>query len=75
MSHDPVIAPAAVASLGVIRLLDARGAALFAAAHPQSAHRVPIEEWEAAAKKDETSFENVGFGERAIAELGVDGRR
>lgn len=74
MSHDPVIEPAALPSLGSFRLLDVREPAAFEAGHPATAVRVPIEVWEAAAKAGETSFENVGYWERAIADLGVDGR-
>lgn len=73
MSHDPIIEPATLASLGAFRLLDVREPAAFEASHPANAVRVPIEVWEAAAKSGETSFENVGYWERAIAALGVDG--
>lgn len=74
MSLDPVIEPAALPCLGAIRLLDVREPVAFATDHPASAIRVPIEAWEVAAKADATSFENVGFWERAIADLGVDAR-
>ncbi|AUW46040.1 sulfurtransferase [Rhizobium leguminosarum] len=74
MSHDPVIEPIALPSLGGFRLLDVRELAAFEGDHPASAVRVPIEVWEAAAKTGETSFENVDYWERAIATLGVDGQ-
>jgi thiosulfate/3-mercaptopyruvate sulfurtransferase len=69
-----VIEPDALASPGAILLLDVREAAVFAADHPAGAVRVPIEVWEAAAKAGKTSFENVGYWERAIGDLGIDGR-
>jgi len=74
MSHDPVIEPVALESLGAGLLLDVRDVAPFAADHSANARRVPIETWETAAKSGETSFENVALWERAIAELGVDNR-
>ncbi|MGK9171344.1 hypothetical protein KXR53_33965 [Inquilinus limosus] len=70
---DPVIEPAALPSLGAFRLLDGRDPASFGAGHPARAIRVPIETWEAAAKAGGTSFENVAYWERAIADLGIDG--
>lgn len=72
MSHDPVIEPAAVSSLGTYRILDVRAPDIFDAGHPVDAVRVPIELWEAAAKAGETSFENVAYWEHQIAGLGVD---
>ena len=73
MANDPVIEPAALPGLGKVRLLDVRDAASFDAGHRKDATRVPIEVWEAAAKSGETSFENIGYWEDAIAALGVDG--
>lgn len=74
MSHDPVIEPAAVSSLGTYQLLDVRAPDAFDAGHPVEAVRVPIEVWEASAKAGETSFENVAYWEHQIADLGVDGQ-
>lgn len=74
MPHDPVIEPTVLPSLSAFHLLDVREPAAFGAGHPAKAVRVPIEEWEAAAKTGETTFQNVGYWERAIADLGVDGR-
>lgn len=74
MSHDPVIEPAAVSSLGAYRLLDVRAPDAFDAGHPAQTVRVPIEVWEAAARAGETSFENVAYWERQIAGIGVDGQ-
>jgi thiosulfate/3-mercaptopyruvate sulfurtransferase len=75
MSQDPFIEPAGLSSLVIMRLLDAREAAAFEANHAEGAVRVPIELWESAAKAGETSFENVGYWEHAIAALGVIGGR
>jgi thiosulfate/3-mercaptopyruvate sulfurtransferase len=74
MSFDPIIEPDALVSLDAFRLLDVREPAPFADDHPANAIRVPIEMWEGAAKTGETSFENTGLWEHAIAELGVDDR-
>jgi thiosulfate/3-mercaptopyruvate sulfurtransferase len=73
MANDPVIESAALLDLGMARLLDVREAMTFEAGHREDAIRVPIEVWEAAAKSGETSFENIGYWEHAIAALGVDG--
>ncbi|MER8376052.1 rhodanese-like domain-containing protein [Mesorhizobium sp. M1406] len=75
MPHDPIIEPDALPSIGEFRLLDVREPASFEADHPAMAVRVPIEEWEAAAKSGETSFENVAYWEQAITDLGVGGPR
>jgi len=73
MRSDPVVEPAALLALGKGRLLDVRDVTSFDAGHWADATRVPIEAWEAAAKSGETSFENIGYWENAIAALGVDG--
>ncbi|ESZ02137.1 sulfurtransferase [Mesorhizobium sp. L48C026A00] len=75
MPHDPIIEPDALPSIGEFRLLDVREPASLEADHPAMAVRVPIEEWEAAAKSGETSFENVTYWEQAITDLGVGGPR
>lgn len=73
MSRDPFLAPEELPKLGAFRLLDAREPIVFEAGHPAGAVRVPIEIWERAAKTSETSFETIGWWERAISDLGVDG--
>lgn len=70
-SVDPVIEVSQLSMLGPIRMLDVRDADSFARAHASGAVRVPIEQWEAAAKAPETSLENVSFWESAIAGLGI----
>lgn len=73
MARDPVIEPAALPGLGRCRLLDVRDVTSFEAGHRADATRVPIEVWESAAKSGETSFENIGYWEKAVAALEVDG--
>lgn len=70
MTKDPVIEPDAMLTLGRFRLLEATA---LDAGRRTDVTRVPIEVWEAAAKSGETSFENIGYWEHAIAALGVDG--
>lgn len=70
-SFDPVIEVSHLGTLGPIRLLDVRDADLFAKSHASGAVRVPIEQWEAAAKASETSLDNVAFWQSAIAALGI----
>lgn len=72
MSHDPILEPNAVPGLGAFRLLDARERAPFEAGHPHNAIRVPIEDWEAAAKSHATGLENTAHWAQTIAALGVD---
>lgn len=72
MSNDPVIESANLTTLGQIRLLDVRNATAFALAHAPAAVRVPIEQWEAAAKEEATSLDNETYWQAAIGHLGID---
>ncbi len=72
MPTDPVIEPAELAAIGAYRFLDVRESAAFSTAHASGAVHVPVDAWEAAAKADETSLDNVAYWEAAIAALGVD---
>lgn len=74
MSRDPIIEAAALPLLSAFALLDVREPAVFEAAHPAKAVRVPIEVWEAAAKAGETSLDNVAYWERMVAALGAGGQ-
>jgi len=74
VTRDPFIEPDALLALGAFHFFDVREIAPFAAEHPAGATRVPIEAWEAAARSDETGLENVGFWERTITDLGIDGQ-
>jgi thiosulfate/3-mercaptopyruvate sulfurtransferase len=69
---DPVIEAADLVAAGAARLLDVRDLAAFAAGHAPTALRVPIEQWEAAAKADETSLDNSSYWQDAIGALGID---
>ncbi|HQR53515.1 MAG TPA: rhodanese-like domain-containing protein [Burkholderiales bacterium] len=71
MNIEPVIELSALASVERFLLLDVRDRTAFDAGHPPGAVRVPIELWEAAAKADETSLENVEYWETEIRKLGV----
>ena len=59
MKTAPVIELSSLANAEPVILLDVREQGAFDAAHSAGAVRVPIEVWEAAAKTDETSLENV----------------
>ena len=72
MDMDPIIEPSALAAARPLRFLDVRDPTAFQAAHAMKAVRVPVEEWEAAAKADDTSLENIDYWENAISQLGVD---
>ncbi|MEH2469158.1 thiosulfate/3-mercaptopyruvate sulfurtransferase [Nitrobacteraceae bacterium AZCC 2161] len=71
MTNDPVIEPADLATVGKAKLLDVRDAATFAVGHAPTAVRVPIEQWEAAAKADATSLDNATYWQDAIGTLGI----
>jgi thiosulfate/3-mercaptopyruvate sulfurtransferase len=72
MPNDPFVDIAALPSLGPIRYLDARERAAFDAGHAPGAVRVPVEEWDAAAKAADTGFNKIGFWDDALGSLGVD---
>ncbi|MGF6272532.1 thiosulfate/3-mercaptopyruvate sulfurtransferase [Massilia sp. UYP11] len=72
MNTASVIEPDALAAGRPLRLLDVRDVPAFDAAHATKAIRVPIEEWEAAAKADTTGLDNVAYWEQAIRQLGID---
>ena len=50
MPNDPFVDIAALPSLGPVRYLDARDEAAFDAGHVPGAVRVPVDEWDRAAK-------------------------
>jgi thiosulfate/3-mercaptopyruvate sulfurtransferase len=72
VNADPIIEPAALGAAGPLRLLDVRDAAAFSVSHAAGAVRVPIEEWEAAAKAVGTSMDNTAYWEETINKLGMD---
>lgn len=72
MALDPVIEPSGLNSLTPFHLLDVRDQTAFDPAHASNAVRVPIEEWEKAAKAEATSLENVSYWESELGRLGID---
>ncbi len=72
MPNDPFVDVAALQSLGPVRYLDVRDAAAFAAGHPPGAVRVPLEEWDAAAKAADTGFAKTSYWDEALGRLGLD---
>ncbi|MDR7144987.1 rhodanese-like domain-containing protein [Rhizobium sp. BE258] len=71
MSLDPILEPTALGAAGFIQLLDVRDQEAFEASHYPSAVRVPVERWEAAAKEEETSLDNVSYWADEITQLGI----
>jgi thiosulfate/3-mercaptopyruvate sulfurtransferase len=72
MPSDPFVEIAALPSIGPVRLLDARDQAAFDAGHAPGAVRVPLEAWDAAAKKADIGFNSSPFWDEALSSLGVD---
>jgi len=72
MPNDPFVDIAALPSLGPIHYLDARDRAMFDAGHAPGAVRVPVEEWDAAAKAADTGFNKTAYWDDALGSLGVD---
>ena len=72
MANDPFVDVAALASLGPIRYLDARDQATFEDRHAPGAVRVPVDEWDKAAKAAGVGFDNTAYWDHALGSLGVD---
>jgi len=75
MPNDPFVDVAALASLGPIRYLDARDQAMFEGRHAPGAVRVPVDEWDKAAKAAGVGFDNTAYWDHALGSLGVDPAR
>jgi thiosulfate/3-mercaptopyruvate sulfurtransferase len=71
MPNDPFVDVATLPSLGPIRYLDARDPATFDAGHIPGAVRVPVEEWDAAAKAADIGFAKTAYWDEALGSLGV----
>ena len=71
MPTDPFVEPAALASLGPLRYLDARDQAAFDAGHAPGAVRVPVDAWDAAVKAADIGFEKTAYWDDALRSLGV----
>src|ERR1700745_769869 len=72
MPNDPFVDIAALPSLGPVHYLDARDRAMFDAGHAPGAVRVPVEEWEAAARAADAGFNKTAYWDDALGSLGVD---
>jgi thiosulfate/3-mercaptopyruvate sulfurtransferase len=71
MPNDPFVDVVGLPSLGPIRYLDARDRAMFDAGHAPGAVRVPLEEWDAAAKAADVGFSKTAYWDDALGSLGV----
>lgn len=71
MFVDPVVEVDALFGRKDVLLLDARDQSVFDAWHAKGAVRVPVEQWVAHAKDEETSFAYTSFWEQQLRELGV----
>ena len=56
MPNDPFVDVGDLRSFGPLRYLDVRDQATFDAAHAPGAVRVPLDEWDTAAKAADTGF-------------------
>ena len=62
MPSDPFVDVGDLSSLGPLRYLDVRDQVAFDAAHSPGAVRVPLDEWDAAAKAADTGFARLRTG-------------
>lgn len=72
MPNDPFVDVGDLPSLGPLRYLDVRDQASFDAGHASGAVRVPLDEWDAAAKAADTGFAKTAYWDSALNALGVD---
>src|SRR6187399_757330 len=72
MPRDPFVDVVALRSLGPVRYLDARDQAAFDAGHAPGAVRVPLDQWDAAAKAADTGFAKTACWDDALGALGLD---
>src|SRR5438094_5466751 len=70
--NDPFVDVSDLPSLGPVRYLDVRDQAAFDAGHAPGAVRVPLDEWDAAAKAADTGFAKTAYWDDALSALGVD---
>jgi thiosulfate/3-mercaptopyruvate sulfurtransferase len=71
MPTDPFVDVGDLPSLGPPRYLDVRDQAAFDAGHAPGAVRVPLEEWDAAAKAADTGFAKTAYWDDALGTLGL----
>ena len=72
MPNDPFVDVGDLPSLGPLRYLDVRDQASFDAGHAPGAVRVPLDEWDAAAKAADTGFAKTAYWDSALNALGAD---
>ncbi len=72
MPNDPFVDVATLSSLGPVRYLDARDQVSFDAGHAPGAVRVPVDEWDKAAKAADIGFDKTAYWDDALRSLGVD---
>ena len=72
MPNDPFVDVGDLPSLGPLRYLDVRDQASFDAGHAPGAVRVPLDEWDAAAKAADTGFAKTAYWDSALNALGLD---
>src|SRR5436190_16616951 len=72
MPTDPFVDLGDLPSLSPLRYLDVRDQAAFDAGHVPGAVRVPLEEWDAAAKAADTGFAKTAYWDKALSALGID---
>src|ERR1700757_743340 len=66
MPNDPFVDVGDLPSLGPLRYLDVRDQASFDAGHAPGAVRVPLDEWDAAAKAADTGFAKTAYWDSAL---------
>ena len=66
MPNDPFVDVDDLPSLGPLRYLDVRDQASFDAGHAPGAVRVPLDEWDAAAKAADTGFAKTVYWDSAL---------
>ena len=72
MPNDPVVDVAALGSLGPVTYLDALDQAAFDAGHMPGSVRVPVEDWDKAAKAADIGFPKTALWDDAFGSLGLD---
>jgi len=72
MPNDPFVDLGDLPSLGPLHYLDGRDQAAFDAGHAPGAMRVPLDEWDAAAKAADTGLSKTAYWDNALSALGVD---
>ena len=72
MPYDPFVDVGDLPSLGPLRYLDVRDQVAFDAGHAPGAVRLPLDDWDAAAKAADTGFAKTAYWDHALTVLAVD---